>query len=145
MVYVPQRASWYIAEIVEEISVEDDARHVLHKNLILVHADSPESAYQKALALGKEEELSYPNPAGKLVRITFRGLGELNIVHDELEHGAELIYEERIGLSNEEIEKCVRSKEELAVFRPPEPTTGPDYSSKEIMDDANRLLTNSSE
>lgn len=141
MAHIPKGAIWYVAELVEQITVEGDSRNVLHKNMILIRADSPESAYQKALAIGKENELSYANPAGKLVEIAFRGLSELNVVHDELDHGAELAYEEQIGLSNEEIEKCVRSREELGVFRPPEPPNGPDCSSKEIVDDARKLMT----
>ena len=53
MGYVPDDAKWWIAEIVEEITVEDDARNVVHinfkppgnvmpqPNLPITHLDGP--------------------------------------------------------------------------------------------------------
>jgi hypothetical protein len=140
MAYIPTDAHWYIAEIVEQITVEDDPRNVVHKNLVLIRADSPETAYEKALSFGRNSEIHYGNPDGKQVHIIFRGLSDLNVIHDELEDGAELIYEERIGLTDESIEGLISPKERLGVFRPPEHTKGPDYSSKEILDEARKLL-----
>lgn len=40
----------------------------------------------------------------------FRGLGEMNVIHDGLEHGAELIYREGVGLSEEQICALVKPK-----------------------------------
>src|ERR1700737_4887901 len=116
--YIPPAAQWYIAELVEEITVEDDPRNVVHRNLVLIRADSPEEAYGKALLLGREAETFYENPSGKHVRVTFRGLSELNVIHDELDHGAELLYKQSIGLPSEEIEKWILPKEQLSVFHP---------------------------
>jgi len=145
MAYIPTEAQWYIAELVEEITVEDDPRNVVHKNLVLIRAGSPEGAYDKALSLGREAETSYENPAGKHVRFTFRGLSELNVIHDELDDGAELLYEQKVGVPHHEIEKWVLPKEQLAVFRSIAPGDWPDYSSKETMDDVERLTGNSTE
>jgi hypothetical protein len=145
MAYVPVDAKWYIAELVEEVTVEGDPRNVVHKNFLLIRAGSPEDAYQKATALGRESEASYANPEGKLVRVRFRGLSELNVIHDELEHGAELFYEERIGVPNDEIEKWILPKDQLTVFRPMGPAKTPDYSSQEILDEAERLSGDSIE
>jgi uncharacterized protein DUF4288 len=143
MGYIPGHAKWYTAELVEEITVEGDPRNVVHKNLMLIRADSPEDAYQKAVALGKESEVSYANPHGKLVRIRFRGLAELNVIYDELDHGAELLYEERTGVSKDEIESWIIPKEHLSVFRPRETSKSPDYSSGEIVDEAKALFKDS--
>jgi hypothetical protein len=52
MGYIPEDAKWYLAEIVEEITVEEDSRNVVHRNLHLIRADSPEEAYRKAIELG---------------------------------------------------------------------------------------------
>lgn len=140
MAYTPTNAKWYISELVEQIAVEGDPRNVVHKNLVLIRADSPEEAYQKALQLGREREISYENPAGKQVRFRFRGLSELNAISDELEHGAELLYEEKIGVSDEEIERYILPKDQLNVFRPIEQNRAPDYSSGEIMEELRHLL-----
>jgi len=140
MGYIPPQAIWYVAELIEEITVEGDLRNLVHRNLMLIRADSPEEAYQEAMQLGERAQSGYENPAGQRVRIRFRGLGALNVIYDELGHGAELLYEERIGVSDEEIAGWVRPKEQLAVFRPIQPTTGPDYSSKEVIDAAEELL-----
>jgi len=32
MAYIPTDAQWYVAEIVEQITVEGDSRNVVHKN-----------------------------------------------------------------------------------------------------------------
>lgn len=55
----------------------------------MIHAKSPEDAYRRAIELGKQGESTYQNPAGRNV-IKFRGIKELDVVHDQLEHGAEL-------------------------------------------------------
>jgi hypothetical protein len=52
MGFVPKNAEWYLAEIVEELTVADDPRNVVWRNLTLVHANSPEDAYEQALRLG---------------------------------------------------------------------------------------------
>jgi hypothetical protein len=128
-----------------KITVEGEPPNVVHKNLVLIQANSPQTAYQRAWALVRSSEISYENPAGKKVCIKFRGLSDLNVIHDELKDGTELLYEEMIGVSNEDIEKWVLSKEELSVFRPFEPTRGPDYSSREIVDEAQRLVPDPSQ
>jgi hypothetical protein len=92
MVYVPEGAGWYVAEIIEEITVGGDPRNVVHRNLVLIRADSPDEAYTKALEVGGQHEGSYTNPDGRLVSTSFRGLSHLDVVHDGLEHGAELMY-----------------------------------------------------
>jgi hypothetical protein len=55
MGFIPKDPKWYLADIVEEIRVAGDWRNVVHTNLILVRADSPDEAYEKAMALGNRE------------------------------------------------------------------------------------------
>jgi hypothetical protein len=135
MGYVPEDVEWFLTEIVEEIKIDDEPRNVIHINMILIRADSAEEAYEKALELGSDAETTYENPDGKLVTITFRGLRDLWPIIDKLEHGAELTYDEEIGYKEEQITKLIRSKEQLAVFRPIERTSGPNYMPKHILDD----------
>lgn len=135
MGYIPKSAKWYLAEIVEQITVDGDPRNVIHTNLVLVRADSPEEAYQKALELGSAGEQAYENIAGKSVTCPFMGLHDLNVIHGELEHGTELIYREDAELDESAIREWVTPKEGLGVFLPITPSTGPDYRSRDIVEE----------
>lgn len=141
MGYVPQGAEWYVAEVVEEIVVESDPRNVVHKNLVLIRADSPDEAYTKALEIGRQHEGSYTNPDGKLVRTSSRGLSHLDVVHDGLEHGAELMYERKTSVPEEEIRSWVLPKEQLGLFQDRGGQAKyPDYASKDIVEEAKKLV-----
>ena len=133
MGYVPKDAEWYLAEIVQELTVEDDPRNVVWRNLTLVHASSPEDAYTRAMSLGNSGDTEYLNPAGKRVTVHFRGLSYLDVIHDALEHGAELMFHSNVGVSPEDLQKVLRSKEELQLFLPNERAEGPNYVSAEIV------------
>jgi hypothetical protein len=43
-------------------------------------------------------EVEYDNTAGPSVRMRFRGLRELNVIHTALEGGAEMMYSETTGV-----------------------------------------------
>jgi hypothetical protein len=90
MGFIPKDARWYLAGLVLEHTVEGDPRNVVHVNTHLIEADSPDEAYQKANALGRAGELEYANSDGKQVRVAFRGLRDLDVIHEDLEDGAEL-------------------------------------------------------
>jgi len=130
--YIPPNAKWYVAEIVEEITIKGEARNVVHVNAILVRADSPEEALERAQELGRQCEVTYENVSGNKVAIHFRGLHALGVIHDNLEHGTELFYSEDIGMPEEEVAKLITPKEQLGVFRPRTPSAAPDYVCKEI-------------
>jgi len=134
MGFIPKDAKWYLAEIVEEIRVEGDRRNVVHANVVLVRADSPDEAYTKALALGKRGNTKYRNPEGKTVTINFRGLRELDVIHDELEHGAEITFSRDVCVSEKRIKKWILPKKKLGVFAPIRPHKSPDYGSAEIIE-----------
>jgi len=106
MAFIPKDAVWYIAQVVLEITVEGEAQNVVHINYLLVRAGSPEEAYEKALRLGAEHETTYRNEAKKEVRVLFRGLRDLTVVYEGLEHGAELLYEEKVSVSQEALAGC---------------------------------------
>jgi hypothetical protein len=118
--WIPEDAEWYIADIVLEFTIEHEARNVVHTNMILIRADSPEEAFQKATQYGKAEECTYENSEGKHVVVSYRGLRDVNVVYDALEDGAELVYEEDIDVPEDTIQTWVKSKDRLGIFAPRE-------------------------
>lgn len=135
MAFVPKDAKWYVAQIVEEIKVKGDARNVVHTNEVLIRADSPSQAYNKAVALGKQGNTKYKNPHGKTVTIRFRGLRDLSVVYEELRHGAEINFTRDIGVSEKTIKSWILPKKKLEVFAPVRPHRGPDYGSAEVIEE----------
>ncbi|MEO5924472.1 MAG: DUF4288 domain-containing protein [Bryobacteraceae bacterium] len=134
MAYIPKDAEWYLADIVMQITVDGHPENIVHTNLILIRADSPEQAYEEAVKLGAEGEGTWQNPDDRLVRKRFRGLRTLGVIHEKLEHGAELTYCEDRDMDEAAIVAWVTPKEELGVFSPIEPSKGPNYGSREIQD-----------
>jgi hypothetical protein len=116
MAFIPKGARWYLAELVIEYTVDGDPRNVVHVNMHLVEADSPEHAYEKAMALGRASEQGYANSAGREVRVVFRGLQNLDVIHDPLEDGAELAYTEKVAVPEAELRGLLRIKKDLGVF-----------------------------
>ena len=116
LAYIPKDALWYLADVVLEHTVDGDPCNVVHVNLLLIEADSPERAYEKAIALGQGSEQTFANPEGREVRVTSRGLRDLNMIHDELEDGAELAYEESTCVPEERLSTWLRAREQLSVF-----------------------------
>src|SRR5687768_13224015 len=141
MAYVPKDARWFLAELVEEIRVAGSKRNVAHINYVIIHATSPERAFARANALGKRNLISYANEMGKKVTIRFRGLRNLDVIHDPLEDGCEIMFEEKLGVSEQGIKKLLRAKTELEVFQPGRRRRGrPNYACKEIMDEVKKIL-----
>src|SRR5579883_1726762 len=140
MAYIPKDAKWYLADLIEEFRVAGERDNLIHKNTVLVRADSPEEAYDRAIELGKAGEISYENSDGKLVTCTFRGLQNLQVVYEELEHGAELMYEQWVGLSEEEVAGLIRPKQRLNVFLPMSSATGPNIAARDIVEETMTLL-----
>jgi hypothetical protein len=134
MGFIPEDAKWYVADIVIEFLIQDDPRNVVHINTVLIGAKLPEDAYAKALDLGKSHEMSYLNPDGKNVKVRFRGLRDLNVIHDELEHGAELCYQEQMCVPESIVSTWVRAKEDLRVFAPiSQKTEMPNYAPESVI------------
>jgi Domain of unknown function (DUF4288) len=132
MGFIPENAKWYLAEIAQEMLIEGEPDSVVYVNFILVRADSPDEAYQKAVELGRNGELTYENTDGMQVSAVFRGLRDLNVIHDELEHGAELIYEKKVGLTQEQVQALSTPKGQLGVFRPISPALKPNLMPLDI-------------
>ncbi len=118
MAYVPKDAEWFLASLVVEIRVAGHKRNIVHINYMIIRAKSPQTAHARAMALGKRGTLSYKNPEGKMVTIRFRGLHDLDVIHDPLGDGCEILFREKLGMSEKGIRTLVRPKKELEVFLP---------------------------
>lgn len=142
MGHIPTDTEWYIADLLMEITVHGAKSNVIHRNLTLIRADLPEEAYQKAEKVGKQSETSYHNPKGQLVEIRFRGIVKLDAIYEPLEDGAELAFEEIIGVSEQEIQRIIPPREKLDVFVQPMPgrELDPDYRSQAVADQAFRMV-----
>lgn len=112
------KKNWYLAELLEEYQAANDNTALLHVNWILVNADDAEEAYSKSLDFGKRLNQEYHNTEGILITVTFRGLRNLCEIYEEFADGSEIAYERFEDISRSEIERMIRSKEELAVFLP---------------------------
>lgn len=113
--HVAADAEWFVADLVVRITVGRQV--VVHVNTVLVQAMSAANAYDRARELGRAYATSYVNTDGQRVVVRFVGLLGLNVVHDPLEHGAELLYDEHVGLSARKIRKLITPKRKLGVFR----------------------------
>ena len=111
--------NWYIAELLEEFRSENQLTSLLHINWILVRANNAEEAYSKSIEFGQDLNRAYRNTEDILVTVTFRGLRDLNIIHEPLEDGAEILFEEIEEMSNNEIKSMIASKNDLSAFKPP--------------------------
>lgn len=76
---------WYIAELTEEVTLEGDPLNVVHRKNRIIFADSPEDAYEKALSLITEHELSYLHEYSRAVRTRFWGLRELPLSNEDMD------------------------------------------------------------
>ena len=135
---------WYVAALIMEITVDGQARNVVHRNFFLVSARTPKEAYDKALQLGHGGETVYDNPDGCRVQHKFRGIAQLDtLVAGELADGAELMFEQHVGVTEGQIQAWILPKERLWAFRQPESqgTDVPDYSSKEILARVTKMLS----
>jgi Domain of unknown function (DUF4288) len=134
MGFIPEGARWYLADIILELLIEGDPQNVVHINMHLIEAESSEQGYEKALALGRRSEHEYLNTDGKQVRVRFRGLRQLNVIHEELEDGAELTYAESVGVAEEQLRNWIPPKARLAVFAPIQGRSdGPNYMPESVM------------
>lgn len=117
MAFIPKNARWFIGEFVESLQIEGQSSVLVHLNSLLIEARSAEEAFDKAMKLGADMNTEYVNTSGAKVVCRFEGLRELNVIHDELEHGAELSFRIMSDLEARQLSEIVTPKESLAVFR----------------------------
>ena len=87
---------WYVAELTEEVTLEGDPQNLVHKKTRVIFADSPQDAYDKALAMISEHEVGYINEHNKSIRTRFWGLRELDLSNEDMDR-AGMLPHSRIG------------------------------------------------
>lgn len=92
-------------------------------------------------ARSRRGDTEYDNPQGNRVEVRFRGISSLNVIHDELENGAELLFTSEIAVSEERLAQILQPKDSLNVFRPVRRLDGPDVSAGYIVEEAMRMIT----
>ena len=141
MAHVPKDAEWFLAALVEEIRVAGSRRNIVHINYVIIRARSPEAAYARAMNIGKRSAMSYENLHGQKVTIRFRGLGNLDVIYDPLGDECEIMYREKLGVTEKGIRRMLRPKRQLEVFMPIRERPGrPDFSSQEVMNEVAKRL-----
>ncbi|HEU4414142.1 MAG TPA: DUF4288 domain-containing protein [Candidatus Angelobacter sp.] len=90
-----ETARWYVAELTEEVTLEGDPEHLVHKKTRVIFADSPEDAYDKALSMITEHEVTYLNEDNKTVRTRFWGLRELTLSNEDMDRAGILPQSQR--------------------------------------------------
>jgi len=142
MAYIPENAEWFLGQIVEEIRVAGQRENIVHISYLLINARTPEEAYRKALKLGEQCNCSYKNEHNEQVTVRFVGLRDLDVIHGPLEHGCEIMFNEKLGVNKRNLKQLVRKKKDLEAFLPIRERPGrPNYASKEVMDEARVYFT----
>ncbi|UMB61414.1 DUF4288 domain-containing protein [Lutibacter sp. A80] len=114
-----KNGNWYIVEIIEKCEpVERNEKQELRRvttwgNHHLIKADSPEKAFDKAVKLGKEAEYKFTNSDKIEMEWIFVGIGELLPVYEDIEDGAELMWNDYGFISNRRTMRMPYKKKEL--------------------------------
>ena len=115
---------WWIASFIERFEYYGENKANLNRrclaweNTILIKAPNREVAYRKAVVRGR---LSHGNEgvnssSGRKGAWRFEGLTGLLPVYEELEDGAEILWQEHAGVTVRKIRSRIKQKHELAVF-----------------------------
>ena len=121
MPHSPQTADrWYIAELTEEVTLEGDPQNLVHKKTRVIFADSPQDAYEKALSMITEHEISYINKHHKAIRTRFWGLRELNLSNEDMDR-AGMLPEDRIGTARCRNSTGLTPEQQFALITPLKP------------------------
>jgi hypothetical protein len=120
----PETSRWYVAELTEEVTLEGDPLHVVHKKTRVIFADSPEDAYTKALSMITDHELSYLNEHKRAVRTRFWGLRELNLSNEDMDR-AGILPDERRGTARRRNSTGLSPDQQFALLMSLKPGTLP--------------------
>jgi hypothetical protein len=111
----PEISRWYIAELTEEVTLEGDPQHVVHKKTRVIFADSAEDAYEKALSMITEHEMNYIHEYNKAVRTRFWGLRELNLSNEDMDRVG-ILPENRIGAARRKNSTGLTPEQQFALL-----------------------------
>lgn len=117
---IRNKGDWYIAGIVERCEsvgtgrTNPERRGLTWLNHTLIQAETPEDAYLKAQQIGKESSrLRYKTIAGRTVQWHFVGIAELLRIHDDIGHGAEVLWVDMGRISARKARAATKTKRQL--------------------------------
>ena len=114
-----KNGNWFIVEIIEKYEpVKRNEKQELRRvttwgNHHLIKADSPEKAFDKAVKLGKEKNYKFINSDKIEMESFFVGIGELLPIYEDIEDGAELMWNDYGLISNRRTMRMPYKKKEL--------------------------------
>lgn len=106
---------WYIAELTEEVTLEGDPQNLVHKKTRVIFADSPQDAYEKALSMITEHEISYLHQHHRAIRTRFWGLRELNLTNEDMDR-AGMLPQDRIGTARRKNSTGLSPEQQFALL-----------------------------
>ena len=115
--------NWFIAEIIEKLEpVNRDETNDLRRvttwgNFVLIKADSLEEAFEKAIKIGKEGEYIFTNADKVEMEWIFVGVGDLLPIYEDIEDGAEIMWNDYGFISNRRTMRMAYEKSELLELR----------------------------
>ena len=115
---------WYVAVIIELFEYYDEDRSnparecTANENLVLIRAETPDEAFEKAVQLGKGlEGVECVDDTGRTGEWRFIGLNDLLPVYDQLEDGAEIMWTKHDGVTVSSVEQMATLKSDLTAFQ----------------------------
>src|SRR4051812_8004512 len=125
---VPHRnrnhTGWWIASFIERFEYYDENKANLNRrclafeNTILIRAPNRDVAYRKAVAQGRLSNGNdgWNSSSGRKGAWRFDGLTGLLPVYEDLEDGAEILWQKHADVTVRKIRSRVKRKHELSVF-----------------------------
>lgn len=116
---IKNTGNWFLVEIIEKYEpIDSDKSNDLRRvttwgNYHLINADSASKAYDKAILLGKQNNYKFTNSDKVKIKSEFLGIGDLLLIHEDLEDGAEIFWDDYGFISAKRSERLVKTKKEL--------------------------------
>ncbi len=113
---------WWLATCLERFEHFDENKSNLNRrcitwgNTILLKAKDRNEAYKKVIENGKLSEGSESELNGRKGTWIFEGLTSLLPIYEEVEDGAEILWEEHKNIAVKTVKSWVRNKNELEAF-----------------------------
>jgi len=118
------KGEWYLVEIIQRFEPlirnesSDLKRAITYGNYHLIKASSPSAAYDKGEKLGKEGTYTYQSHKIEM-EVVFVGIGQLLPIYEDIEDGAEILWNDFGHISQRKANRLISSKEEmLAEIKP---------------------------
>jgi hypothetical protein len=110
---------WFLVEIIEIYEPVDSnkmqelRRVTAYGNYHLINAATPSRAYEKAVKIGKHSNYKFTNSDKIKMKSKFLGIGDLLPICENIQDGAEIMWNNYGFISARSSEKKVRTKKDL--------------------------------